>query len=88
MRNAKISRKCENFVKTMSFIAATISCLKEIVEFTALIARESIFKQIYELSDVYIVLVVLKSTVIFCVNPSIGRADKFLFENESCILKI
>ena len=30
----------------------------------------------------------LKICCIFCANPSIGLADKFLFENESCILKI
>ena len=38
-KNMKISRKCENFVKTMSFIAATINCSKELVEFSALIAQ-------------------------------------------------
>ena len=31
--------KCENFVKIMSFIAATIICLGELVEFSALIAQ-------------------------------------------------
>ena len=30
---------CENFVKTMSFIAATINGSKELVEFSALIAE-------------------------------------------------
>ena len=42
MRNTNISgkckivfAKCENFVKTMSFIAATIKCSKELVEFSA-----------------------------------------------------
>ena len=41
-----ISEKCEknftkreNFVKSMSFIAATIICLGELVEFSALIAQ-------------------------------------------------
>ena len=31
------SRKCKNFLKTMSFIAAKINCSKELVEFSALI---------------------------------------------------
>ena len=31
--------KCENFVKIMSYIAATIICLEELVEFSALIAQ-------------------------------------------------
>ena len=31
--------KCENFVKTMSVIAATINCSKELVEFSALIPQ-------------------------------------------------
>ena len=30
---------CENFVKTMSFIAATVNCSEELVEFSALIAE-------------------------------------------------
>ena len=34
-----ILAKCENFVKTMSFIAATINCSKELVKFSALIAQ-------------------------------------------------
>ena len=34
-----ISRKCENFVKTMSVIAATINCSKELLEFSALIPQ-------------------------------------------------
>ena len=40
------------------------------------------------LRNVWFLLVLLKSIIIFCVNPSIGLADKSLFENESCILKI
>ena len=36
---ANFFAKCENFVKTIIFIAATISCLKELVEFSALIAQ-------------------------------------------------
>ena len=36
---SEILRKCKNFVKTMSFTAATINCLKEFVEFSALIAQ-------------------------------------------------
>ena len=32
-------QNCENFVKTMSFMATTINCLKEEVEFSALIAQ-------------------------------------------------
>ena len=31
--------KCENFVKTMSVIAATINCSKELVKFSALIPQ-------------------------------------------------
>ena len=45
LRNSKILRtcknifaKCENFVKTMSFIAATVNCSKEL-EFSALKAQ-------------------------------------------------
>ena len=38
-RITKISRKYKNFVKTMSFIAATINCSKELVEFSAWIAQ-------------------------------------------------
>ena len=41
-RNAKcgnIFAKCENFVKTVTFIVATINCSKELVEFSALIAQ-------------------------------------------------
>ena len=40
--NAKcenIFTKCENFVKTMSFIAVTINCSEELVEFSALIVQ-------------------------------------------------
>ena len=47
--------KYENFVKTMSFIAATISCLKELVEFSALIAQYLKFYYV-----IYIVLFELK----------------------------
>ena len=32
-------RKCENFGKTMSFIAATNNCSKELVEFSGLMAQ-------------------------------------------------
>ena len=39
IQNAKISRKYENFVKTMSVIAATINYSKELVEFSALIPQ-------------------------------------------------
>ena len=35
-QNAKISRKCEYFVKTMSVITATINFSKELVEFSLL----------------------------------------------------
>ena len=34
-----IFAKCVNFVKTMSFIAATINSPKELMEFSALIAQ-------------------------------------------------
>ena len=39
MRKFLENTKCENFVKTMSVIAATINCLKELVEFSALIPQ-------------------------------------------------
>ena len=38
-KGANIFAKCEHFVKTMSFIAATINCSKELEEFSALIAQ-------------------------------------------------
>ena len=41
-----IITKCENFVKTMSFTAATINCSKEHVEFSAL-HDSSIFEVYY-----------------------------------------
>ena len=37
MRKFRENAKCENFVKTMSVIAATINCSKELVKFSALI---------------------------------------------------
>ena len=39
MRRFRENAKCENFVKTMSAIAATINYLKELVEFSALIPQ-------------------------------------------------
>ena len=39
MRKFRENAKCENFVKTMNFIAATINSSKELVEFSALIAQ-------------------------------------------------
>ena len=39
MRKFRENAKCENFVKTMSVIAATINCPKELVEFSALIPQ-------------------------------------------------
>ena len=39
MRKFFEDTKCENFMKTLSVIAATINCSKELVEFSALIPQ-------------------------------------------------
>ena len=53
-KRSKISRKkirenakCENYVKTMSVIAVTINCSKELVEFSALIPQYLQFLQFF-----------------------------------------
>ena len=74
----------ENLISLTIFLDFRIILVLPVVDFILcfqkkdLNARESIFKQIYELSGC--LLVVFKSIFIVCVNPSIGLADKYLFE--------
>jgi len=79
-RTKRFAKKCENFRSHFANFFAKTNEAK---------FREKKFRKNAKLSrNVWCLLVVLKSIFIFCFNPSIGLADKSLFKNESCILKI
>ena len=83
-----MKQKCENFPK-ISSLNAKVSRRCKMRKYFCQVRNSKMFLWNVKISrNVWFHLVVLKSIFIFCVNPSIGLADKSLFENESCILKI